>query len=134
MPPTPQRFHPSRPIRHRRLFVPALLLGLGLPDLGAARDAAKLQSYGRHLAQECSGCHRLDGIDNGIPSITGWGAEQFVATLKFYQAATRTNPVMMSVASSLDEEQMQALAAFYGSLPKRASLPPAGTGAPQAKR
>lgn len=134
MPPTPQRFHPSRPIRRRRLFVPALLLGLGVPELGAARDAAKLQSYGRHLAQECSGCHRLDGIDNGIPSITGWGEEQFVATLNFYRGGVRPNPVMVSVASSLDEEQMQALAAFYGSLPKRASLPPAGAGAPQAKR
>ena len=38
----------------------------------ARADDAKLLSYGRHLASECSGCHRIDGVDNGIPSITGW--------------------------------------------------------------
>jgi len=114
-------FQRSNPMMALRLFVPALVLGLSLPGPGAARDEAKLQSYGRHLAQECSACHRIDGVDNGIPSITGWATEQFVATLKFYQAGARTNPVMVSVVSSLDDEQMRALAAYYGSLLKRAS-------------
>ena len=42
----------------------------------------------------------------------------FVATLKFYQAGKRTNPVMVSVANSLNEEQLNALAAYFASLPK----------------
>ena len=92
--------------------------GLGAAGLAAATDDARLKSYGRHLAQECSGCHRIDGIDNGIHSILGWDAERFVTTLRFYQAGARTNPVMVSVAKSLDEDQLAALAAYYGSLPK----------------
>ena len=96
----------------------AVGLGLGAAGLAAATDDAKLKSYGRHLAQECSGCHRVDGVDNGIPSIVGWDSERFIITLKFYKTGERKNPVMVSVAGSLDDEQLSALAAYYGFLPK----------------
>jgi cytochrome c len=112
-------------VTRRANAILALGAGLGASGLAAATDDAKLKSYGRHLAQECSGCHRIDGIDNGIPSIVGWDAERFVATLKFYKTGERKNPVMVSVAGSLDDEQFAALAAYYGSLPKPA---------PKAKR
>ena len=108
----------------RRILL-ALALGLGAVSPAAAGDDARLESYGRHLAQECTGCHRIDGVDNGIPSIVAWEAQRFIATLKFYQTGARANPVMVSVAKSLDEDQLNALAAYYGSLPK----PP-----PRAKR
>jgi len=87
-------------------------------DAGA--QDAKIQAYGRHLAQECTGCHRIDGIDNGIPSIIGWKAEAFIATVKFYQSGARTNPVMVSVANSLNEKQLEALATYFASLPRPA--------------
>jgi cytochrome c553 len=96
----------------------------GAQDPHGAHDA-KLQAYGRHLAQECTGCHRIDGVDNGIPSIVGWKADMFIATVKFYQTGARTNPVMVSVANSLNEKQLEALATYFASLPKPA---------PQGKR
>ncbi len=92
-------------------------------------DDAKREAYGRHLARECTSCHRVDGVDNGIPSIVGWPPNSFVATMKFYRDGSRTNPVMMSVASSLSEEQVQALAAFFASVPK-----PAKKDAPSADK
>ena len=93
-------------------------------------DQAKLAAYGRHLAQECTTCHRIDGVDNGIPSVIGWDTAAFVTTMKFYQSGTRTNPVMVSVAQSLNDEQLRALAHYYASLPKPA---PKGA-APAGKR
>lgn len=93
-----------------------LSFGMGLP--AAVADDAKLLAYGKHLAGECTACHRIDGVDNGIPSITGWPVEHFVITLGYYRTGARPNPAMVSVASSLDEEQMKALATYYGSLPK----------------
>ena len=81
-------------------------------------DDAKLKRYGHHLAQECAGCHRLDGTDSGIPPINGWEADRLTASLKSYQTGGRTNPVMVSVAKSLDEEQIHVLAVYYASLPK----------------
>ena len=103
-------------------FLAAALSALALlrdPIAGAADDS-RLLRYGAHLARECTACHRLDGTENGIPSILGWDAERFAATLRFYQTGERTNPVMVSIARSLDEEQVKALAAYYASLPKPA--------------
>ncbi len=105
----------------RGLGVLAFLAGVGTACPGFPVESSRLMSNGRHLAQDCTGCHRLDGVDNGIPSIVGWEAERFLATLKLYRTGERTNPVMVSVVASLDEEQMQALAAYYSSLPKPAA-------------
>ena len=99
--------------------VAAGALGLMLAGPASASDAKKF-AYGRHLSGECSACHRIDGTDNGIPSITGWDPEEFVATMIFYRNGERNNPAMVSVAQSLEDDQMAALAAYYGSLPKPA--------------
>ena len=97
-----------------------LALGLGALCVAAvAEDDSKAISYGHHLARECTACHRLDGVDNGIPAIVGWDAERFTATLEFYRTGVRANPVMVSVARSLDPEQIRALAAYYAAQPKR---------------
>ena len=83
-----------------------------------AADEAKLKSYGQHLSQECTSCHRVDGIDNGIPSITGWPVDIFMRTLRFYQQGARSNPVMVSVAKSLDDDQVRALALYWSTVPR----------------
>ena len=106
-----------------RLLVITTAFGAATCCIGphpAMADDAKLLAYGRHLASECAACHRIDGVDNGIPSITGRRPADFVATLDFYRTGTRPNQVMVSVVQSLDENQIKALAAFYGSLPKPA--------------
>jgi cytochrome c553 len=94
-----------------------------------AADEAKLKAYGEHLSRECTTCHRLDGTDNGIPSIVGWDDDQFTTTLKFYQQGLRDNPAMVSVAKSLDDEQLRALATYFASIkPPAKKTPPRPTG------
>ncbi len=85
---------------------------------GSARADDRLLSLGRHLAQECTSCHRIDGVDNGIPSIVGGDAAHFAETLGYYRDGRRNNPAMVSVAQSLDDEQIKALALYFSSLPK----------------
>ena len=102
-----------------------VLLGATAPQ--APAEDAKSFAYGRHLARECTSCHRLDGINNGIPSIIGWQTDAFITTLKFYRDGARSNPVMVSVATSLSDEQMQALAVFFASMPKPAMKDPTGS-------
>jgi cytochrome c553 len=111
-------------MRDRRVL--AVALTAGIATLGAAAladDATRRQGYGRHLAQECTACHRLDGVDNGIPAIVGWDAHLFARTLEFYRTGERTNPVMVSVVKSLDADQIRALADYYAGLPKAAPQP-----------
>jgi cytochrome c len=87
----------------------ALLL---LPGPTFAADVA----YGEYLSSECITCHRRDGQDKGIPSIIGWPPEQFIAVLKAYKAKDRSNQIMQTITSRLSDDEMAALAAFYGSL------------------
>ncbi len=103
----------------------------------AVADDTKLLGFGRHLSQECSSCHRIDGVDNGIPSIVAWDRETFITTMRFYKDGARNNPAMVSVAQSLDDAQLLALAAYYGTLPKperNAKSAPAAAKAASAKK
>lgn len=104
----------------RSLAVAGALTALAVGSQRAASEDPRALAYGRHLSGECSACHRIDGIDNGIPSITGWPVDDFVVTLTYYREGARANPAMVSVVSSLDDKQMYALAVYYGSLPKPA--------------
>lgn len=110
-----------------RNIVAALTTWLALSVLAgnAAADNARLLAYGEHLSGECTTCHRRDGTDRGIPSITGWDVEHFVETMKFYKNGFRPNPAMVNVAKSLDDEQMLALATYFNSLPPPAKEQPA---------
>jgi len=80
-----------------------------------------LLRYGRHLAQECTSCHRGDGTNGAIPSLAGRPATEIKGLLGDFRSGRKTNPVMVSVAKSLDDEQVTALAAYFASLPKSAS-------------
>ncbi len=82
-------------------------------------DLEELKAHGRHLAGGCTSCHRLDGAPSAIPSILGKTLDEFTALLTAYRDGRKTNQVMISVAKSLDDEQMAALAAYFGSLPAR---------------
>ena len=72
--------------------------------------------YGAYLAGECTTCHRYDGSDRGIPSITGWPLEEFVIALQAYKRAKRTHPVMQLVAARLSDEEIAALAVHFRNL------------------
>lgn len=72
--------------------------------------------YGEYLSGECVTCHRADGGDEGIPSITGWPAEDFVVALHAYRSKHRDNDAMRMVTSRLSDEEIAGLAAYFGGL------------------
>jgi cytochrome c len=97
-------------------------LGASLGSVSSfAEDAAARTAYGRHLAGECTACHRPDAGGNAIPSLAGRPAAEIVRLLQDFRDGRKTNPVMVSVAKSLDAEQMAALAAYFAALPKSPS-------------
>lgn len=120
MPESGQSSAKARPFRPASLVTLAAFAGMTSNPPIATADEAKLKAYGQHLARECTSCHRLDGINNGIPSIVSWSPDSFIATMKFYREGARLNPVMVSVASSLSDDQLNALAVFFASVPKPA--------------
>ena len=100
----------------RVLRVAVILTAVGASSSVFADD---VKDYGEYLSGECTSCHLIDGTDNGIPPIVGWDPDAFTAVLQSYKSGDRENPAMVSVAKSLDDEQMKALATYFGSiLPK----------------
>ena len=102
------------------LFVAPAIVGLlGSEPLRAASDSDKLLRSGERLALECLTCHRRDGKDFGIPGIVDMSEADIVTALTLYKTGLRTNKVMVSVAASLEQEQMQAVARYLSSLGRR---------------
>lgn len=101
-----------------RVAAGAALAVLSVTGIALAQQSAEYKlAYGRHLSQECTTCHRVDGrATPGIPPITGLDPDYFITTMKFYQSGVRDNQTMVSVAKPLNEEQLQALAAYFHSL------------------
>ncbi|HMO71683.1 MAG TPA: c-type cytochrome, partial [Paracoccaceae bacterium] len=72
--------------------------------------------FGEYLAAECLTCHRRDGADEGIPSITGWPAEDFVVAMHAYREKLRPHQVMQMMARRLANDEIAALAAYFETL------------------
>lgn len=75
--------------------------------------------YGEYLSGECVTCHKLDGSDEGIASIIKWPKENFIDALYQYKTGIRKNLVMQNVTKRLGDEEMAALAAYFGALPAK---------------
>lgn len=73
-------------------------------------------AYGEYLSSECTTCHQTDGGDEGIPSITSWPSEDFVIAMHAYKTKLRPHPVMQMMAGRLNDEEIAALAAYFGGL------------------
>ncbi len=87
------------------------------PDLAPSILAIEGDAeYGEYLSSECLTCHQSDGSDQGIPSITGWPAEDFVVAMHAYKSKIRPHPVMQMMASRLSDEEIAALAAYFSAL------------------
>jgi len=87
------------------------------PDLSPTTLAIQGDAeWGEYLSSECQTCHQADGSDQGIPSITGWPAEDFVIAMHAYKQKLRPHPVMQMMAGRLNEEEIAALAAFFATI------------------
>lgn len=84
------------------------------PDVDPAILAiAGDREYGEYLSSECTTCHKADGSDDGIPSITGWPVDDFVVAMHAYKVKHRPHPVMQMMASRLSEEEIASLAVYF---------------------
>ena len=76
---------------------------------------------GAKLAYTCLGCHGIEGYRNAYPSyrvpkLGGQKAAYLVAALQGYRDGSREHPTMQAQASSMSDEEMQDLAAYFSSI------------------
>jgi cytochrome c553 len=92
----------------------ASLLATSAFAQGGKPDPAKGQSI---AAGVCAACHGPDG-NSPIPTnpvLAGQHREYIFKQLRNYKTGDRKNPIMNGIAASLSEQDMQDVAAYYGS-------------------
>jgi cytochrome c553 len=112
-----------------RTLVAAVTLasaGLTAHAQGVSGDA----QAGQKKADMCIGCHGIEGYQSSfpeihkVPKISGQSDKYIVSALTAYKKGERKHPTMRGIASSLTEQDMADLAAFYSAQ--------AGAAAPEA--
>jgi len=87
------------------------------PEIGATAMHLEGDSeYGEYLSSECVTCHQITGHADGIPSIIGWPKGAFIRALFEYKTNVRNHQVMQNMTVNLGNEEIAALAAYFGSL------------------
>ncbi len=74
-------------------------------------------AFGEYLSGTCVTCHQVSGkATGGIPPIVAWPEDQFIAVMNSYRSKDRENQVMRTIAAALSDEEIAALAAYFGGL------------------
>lgn len=98
------------------IFAASLLLAASAQaQTGAGNPAA-----GKDKVFMCEGCHNAGSgyrvaypVIYEVPKLNGQSAGYIVAALKAYRAGSRNNETMKAVASSLTDQDMADIAAYY---------------------
>jgi len=95
------------------LFVTALL-----SQFAAAEGDAQA---GKHIGYSCLGCHGIEGYRNAYPSfrvpkLGGQMAGYLEIALRGYRDGTRPHPTMQAQASSMTDQEIADVAAYFASL------------------
>jgi cytochrome c len=98
--------------------MPAFAFGIMVGLYGEACAAAD-RAFGEYLSSECVTCHRLSGHTAGIPPIVGLPDDSFIMIMREYRDKRRDNPIMQTIAGRLSNEDIAALAVYFGSLKPR---------------
>ncbi|WP_262964393.1 c-type cytochrome [Methylobacter psychrophilus] len=86
------------------------------PAVSAGGDAALAKS-GQTKASMCLGCHGASAEGNGqFPRLAGQHPDYLVKQLNSFKEKVRQNGHMQAIANMLSEDDMKALAAYFGSL------------------
>ena len=90
---------------------PAVAAQKAVPARGATSIESKVAM--------CMGCHGIKGYQATfpevykVPKISGQGAKYIISALTAYKQGDRRHPTMRGIATSLSEQDMAEVAAFY---------------------
>lgn len=85
----------------------------------AASGAAPSAAMGEAISAQCAACHGSAGIalDTSTPNLAGQHYEYMMTQLKAYADGSRKSPIMNALIRPLSQQQMEALSAYYASIP-----------------
>lgn len=97
----------------------ATLLGFGM--LGTSQAAGGDPVAGKAKADTCLGCHGVRSYTNvyptyNVPKLGGQHPDYIIAALKAYKAGDRAHSTMQAQASSMSDQDMADIAAYFASI------------------
>lgn len=101
-------------------FPAGTLLALALGATAAPAHAQDNKITVQNKIAQCQGCHGIKDWKTAfpevyrVPKLAGQKPAYIVAALKGYKSGERDFPTMRAIAADLTDEQMQALAKYYG--------------------
>lgn len=101
----------------KRFVIPTLISLAVMASTPALADG-NIQA-GKEKSQTCTACHGKEGNapDPQYPRLAGQWESYLLHSLKAYKSGQRSDPIMQGFVSTLSEQDMQDLAAYYASLP-----------------
>lgn len=107
---------------------------LGVAGVSAMAQEPALQGNpqkGKQLSYTCLGCHGVDGYKNAypnysVPELEGQHPEYLAAALKEYRDGDRAHLTMHSQASTLTDQDITDIVAYFAGKPLTADSKPAG--------
>jgi len=100
----------------------ALLASTALAMSTASAQTPGNAEHGKDLANTCLGCHGVPGYKNAypnysVPKLEGQHPEYIVLALQAYRSGERSHLTMHSQASSLSDQDMADIAAYFSGKP-----------------
>ncbi|NVD69277.1 cytochrome c [Duganella sp. BJB488] len=99
--------------------ITALLVLAGLAQIATAADLVGNAQNAKAKIEMCIGCHGIPGYKATfpevfqVPMIGGQSAKYIESALKAYQKGDRKHPSMKGIATSLSDQDIADVAAFY---------------------
>jgi len=96
-------------------FVVAVALGIGSDLFGTPAGAQSIEEK----TQICASCHGAEGkpVDKTIPIIWGQPLGYLYIQLRDFKRGDRKNDIMQPIASSMEREDMLAIAEYFSKKP-----------------
>jgi cytochrome c553 len=129
---------PLKTMNHMTRTLIALLTFVGVAAVSLSASAQSAAA-GEKKAAMCIGCHGIPGYQASfpeiykVPMIAGQNAKYIVSALTQYKKGDRKHPSMRAIATSLSDQDMADLAAFYSTLAKAEPVALTIAGTPPAE-
>lgn len=114
----------ARTVVVRAVSILAIMASCAITGQASAADAAPTGNAqaGRDKVSMCIGCHGIPDYKGSfpelyrVPMIAGQNVKYIEAALHEYKSGARNHPTMDAIASSLSEQDIADVAAYYSNL------------------
>jgi len=111
-----------------RSWAVACLTAFVLSCSAVASATAPNAVAGKAISAQCQTCHGNNGVslDSSIPNLAGQHYVYLVAQMDAFKTKARLSGLMNEFASSLTEEQIEDICAYFASFEIEVKQPPKG--------